>query len=118
MSSDLEVCSQCMGSGYAGHPDSGDLCSACGGSGGERMISEPEMTEAERTSYWQGAYERMAALNIELSEAAAPFARYGEILRGQKVRGDAVMVELGDCKVTVQDFRNISLLTPHRRTDG
>lgn len=30
----FETCSQCMGSGYSGHPDSGALCSVCGGSGG------------------------------------------------------------------------------------
>lgn len=34
MSSELEVCSQCMGSGYGGHPDSGAVCDACHGSGG------------------------------------------------------------------------------------
>jgi hypothetical protein len=31
------------------------------------MSNELEMTEEERASYWQGAYERMAARNIELS---------------------------------------------------
>ena len=41
---ETEICSQCAGSGYGGHPDSGALCSMCKGSGGVdgrgRLISD------------------------------------------------------------------------------
>jgi hypothetical protein len=42
-----------------------------------------------------------------LREAAKPFAEYGEILMGQKVRDDSVMLDLFDCKITVSDFRKL-----------
>lgn len=34
VSADLETCGKCMGNGYGGHPDSGSVCSDCGGAGG------------------------------------------------------------------------------------
>lgn len=30
----LAICPDCMGGGWAGHPDSGDRCAKCDGSGG------------------------------------------------------------------------------------
>ena len=39
MSTEMEMCEVCQGSGWVGHPDSGDLCNKCGGAGG--YIPEP-----------------------------------------------------------------------------
>lgn len=32
-SPETETCSQCMGSGYGNHPDSGEVCERCQGNG-------------------------------------------------------------------------------------
>jgi len=37
----LETCGKCMGSGYGGHPDSGQLCADCNGSGGVEPQPDP-----------------------------------------------------------------------------
>ena len=37
----LETCGKCMGSGYGGHPDSGQLCADCNGSGGGEQQPDP-----------------------------------------------------------------------------
>lgn len=37
-----ETCGKCMGSGYGGHPDSGQLCADCNGSGG--VEPQPDQT--------------------------------------------------------------------------
>lgn len=52
---DLQTCPQCEGTGCANHPDSGDICSLCGGSGGvladARVIAAaPEMLDALRSA--------------------------------------------------------------------
>lgn len=65
------------------------------------MDTDPERDEAI-------ANARLIAAAPEMSEAAQPFARYGEMLMGQQVRDDAVMVELFDLKVTVGDFRKLA----------
>ena len=37
----LETCGKCMGSGYGGHPDSGQLCADCNGNGGVEPQPDP-----------------------------------------------------------------------------
>ena len=37
----LETCGKCMGSGYGGHPDSGQLCADCNGNGGVEPHPDP-----------------------------------------------------------------------------
>jgi len=48
----------------------------------------------------------LRASNMQLREALRPFAEYGAVLQGQRVRGDKVMVQLWDYKITVDDMRN------------
>lgn len=42
MVDNMNVCPDCMGSGFGGHPDSGELCSKCGGLGGISALPEKE----------------------------------------------------------------------------
>lgn len=63
-------------------------------------------------SDYSGAWEeylanaRLIAAAPEQNAALVPFAEYGKILQGQRVRPDAVVVEIFETKITVQDFLN------------
>jgi hypothetical protein len=49
----VETCGDCMGSGYSGHPDSGQVCYACKGSGGVASSGAGQEAEAvEPFGYW------------------------------------------------------------------
>jgi hypothetical protein len=51
-------------------------------------------TDAEQAAYWKGAYERMSARNITLSEAIKPFADLG-IGSGPDDQQDSYKIEYG-----------------------
>lgn len=52
------------------------------------------MNDAEQAAYWKGAYERMAARNVVLTDALKPFANIG-ILSGSDCDTVKQVIEIG-----------------------
>ena len=46
----------------------------------------------------------------EVKEVLGPLGKYGAVLCGQRVRGDDVLIELWEHKITVDDLRKVAAL--------
>lgn len=96
----METCDQCMGSGYGGHPDNGQTCYRCGGSGGVTDMADSIRAdrEAGTPGPWMAAeleealcsYEDWPEVNIEANDDCGTHSlahvRYG--CSEAKVEGD------------------------------
>ena len=84
MSEEIETCEVCQGSGWSGHPDSGDLCYKCKGAGGYPRgddgtalalyielgaYFDPKLTEHDRSIVLSKIRSRTSSSQSRLSEA-------------------------------------------------